>query len=419
MKETDLLGDVFQAYFDARKHKRNTNSQLAFEMDCEHNLLELYEEIRQRTYTPSRAVCFLVHHPVKREIFASQFRDRVVHHLLYNYLAPIFESRLIYDCYSCRKGKGTSFGIDRFEHHVRSCSDNYRKQAWVLKLDVKGYFMSINRHKLHTLVIAALEKYWMQRSDDGRRKGDNMDKETILYLLHQTIYRDPTSNCEVRGNRKDWNDLPPSKSLLRSPQGVGMPIGDLTSQLFSNVYMHELDVFVKRTLCCKHYGRYVDDFFIVHESKTYLKDLIPVIRDFLWDELGLTLHPNKIYLQECRKGTPFLGCVLKPYRRYAANRSIKSFNKAVNRMSETIKEQNSQNRPMDKQWLVQQRSVLNSYLGYLSGYKSRKIVFGRLIYSPILQYFNLPSDCRRVIMKKTETPPQTENRAANESDNVP
>jgi hypothetical protein len=416
MKDTDLLGDIFQAYFDARKYKRNTNSQLAFEMDCEHNLLELYEEIRQRTYVPSRAVCFLVYHPVKREIFASQFRDRVVHHLLYNYLAPIFELRLIYDCYSCRKGKGTSFGIDRFEHHIRSCSDNYRKQAWILKLDVRGYFMSIDRHKLYTLVVKTLNKYWKSRTDDGRKWGECMDKETILYLLHHIIFRDPASNCEVRGNKKDWNDLPPSKSLLRSPQGVGLPIGDLTSQLFSNIYMHELDVFIKETLRCKHYGRYVDDFFIVHESKAYLRDQIPVIRDFLWKELGLTLHPNKIYLQECRKGASFLGGIIKPYRRYAASRSIKSFSRAVDRISATIK---SQNEPMDKQWLVQQRSILNSYLGYLSGYKSHKIVFRRLIYSPVLQYFNLPSDCSRIIMKNVNLPPAVESCVANENDSVP
>jgi len=401
MKDTNLLGDVFQAYFDARRHKRNTNSQLAFEMDCEHNLMELYEEIKGRTYVPSRAVCFLVLHPVKREIFASQFRDRVVHHLLYNYLAPIFELRLIHDCYSCRKGKGTSFGINRFEHHIRSCSDNYRRQAWVLKLDIKGYFMSIDRQKLHTMVVKTLKKFWKSRSDDGRKWGERMDKETILYLLYQIIYRDPARNCEVRGNMKDWGDLPPSKSLLKSPEGVGLPIGDLTSQLFSNVYLHELDVFIKETLRCKHYGRYVDDFFIVHESKAFLRDQIPVIRDFLSQELGLTLHPNKIYLQECRKGAPFLGGIIKPYRRYAASRSIKSFSKAVGRMSATIKNQGNQTEePINKEWLIQQRSVLNSYLGYLAGYKSRKIVFKRLIHSPVLHYFNLPSDCSRVIMKK-------------------
>lgn len=402
MKNTDLLGDIFQAYFDARRHKRNTNSQLAFEMDCEHNLLELYEEIRQRTYVPSRAVCFLVHHPVKREIFASEFRDRVVHHLLYNYLAPIFELRLIYDCYSCRKGKGTSFGINRFEHHIRGCSGNYRKQAWILKLDIKGYFMSINRSKLHAMVVKTLKKFWKMTSDDGRKWGERMDKETILYLLYQIIYRDPAKNCEVRGNMKDWVDLPPSKSLLKSPQGVGLPIGDLTSQLFSNIYLHALDIFIKETLRCKHYGRYVDDFFIVHESKAFLRDQITVIRDFLWQELGLTLHPNKIYLQECRKGAPFLGSIIKPYRRYAASRSIKSFSKAVARMSATINQSNRTDELMDKEWIVQQRSVLNSYLGYLSGYKSRKIVFRRLIYSPVLQYFNLPSDCSRVIMKNVK-----------------
>jgi hypothetical protein len=182
--------------------------------------------------------------------------------------------------------------------------------------------------------------------------------------------------------------------------------------------MHELDVFVKETLRCKHYGRYVDDFFIIHESKAFLRDMIPVIRNFLWDKLGLTLHPNKIYLQECRKGASFLGGIIKPYRRYAASRSIKSFSRAVDRMSATIKKQDDQNGRMDKQWLVQQRSVLNSYLGYLSGYKSHKIVFRRLIYSPLLQYFNLPSDCSRVIMKKIKTPPAMESRIANEDDSV-
>lgn len=401
MKDADLLGDIFQAYFDARKHKRNTNSQLAFEMNCEHELLELYEEIRQRTYVPSRAVCFLVHHPVKREIFASQFRDRVVHHLLFNYLSPIFETRLIYDCYSCRKDKGTSFGINRFEHHIRSCSDNYRKQAWILKLDIKGYFMSINRHKLYVLVEKTLKKYWKSRSDDGRRWGERMDKDTILYLLNQIIYRDPAKTCEVRGDLTGWDDLPPSKSLLKSAPGVGLPIGDLTSQLFSNVYLHELDLFVKQTLRCKHYGRYVDDFFIVHESKAFLRDQIAVIRDFLEDKLDLTLHPKKVYLQECQKGALFLGGVIKPYRRYVANRSMNSFAKALNEISLDMKNrQSGTKKSINKVWLEQQRSVLNSYLGYFSGYKSRKLVFKRMIDSPILDYFNFPSDCSRVIMKK-------------------
>lgn len=401
MKNANLLGDIFQAYFDARKHKRNKNSQLAFEMDCEHNLMELYEEIKERTYTPSRAVCFLVLHPVKREIFASQFRDRVVHHLLYNYLAPIFELRLIYDCYSCRKGKGTSFGVNRFEHHIRSCSDNYSKEAWVLKLDIKGYFMSIDREKLHISITKTLRKLWKSKSEDGQKWSERMDKEVVLFLLDKIIHRDPAAGCEIRGKLSEWNDLPPSKSLLKSPPGVGLPIGDLTSQLFSNIYLHELDVFVKQTLQCKHYGRYVDDFFIVHESKAFLKNLIPVITEFLDQKLDLTLHPKKIYLQECRKGAPFLGAVVKPYRRYAVSRSMKNFNKTVGRMSAAIKYKSAKpDEPVDMQWLIKQRSVLNSYLGYFSAYKSRKLVFKRLIHSPVLYYFNLPSDCSRVILKK-------------------
>ncbi|MDR3119156.1 MAG: RNA-directed DNA polymerase, partial [Mediterranea sp.] len=375
-------------------------SQLAFEMNCEHNLVELYEEIKERTYAPSPAICFMVDHPVKREVFASQFRDRVIHHLLYNYLSPIFDLRMIYDCYSCRKGKGTSLGINRFEHHIRSCTDNYRQQAWVLKLDVKDFFMSINRHKLYVLVENTLNRHWKLHPDFDHKRNSGVDRDTLMYLLSRIIYWDPADGCNIRGKLSEWYGLPPSKSLLTTPPGVGLPIGDLTSQLFSNLYLHKLDVFVKHTLCCKHYGRYADDFFIVHPSKTFLRELVPLIRDFLSRDLELILHPKKIYLQECRKGAPFLGSVIKPYRRYAGNRSVKSFNKAVTRISEEIDRYRTANILPDVRWLEQQRSVLNSYLGYFANYKSRKIVTKRIMKSSLPEYFNIPSDCSRAIIRK-------------------
>jgi len=133
--------DLFQAYFDARKNKRNTINALAFEKHLEANLFALTNEIIEHKYTPKPSICFVVDKPVKREIFAADFRDRVVHHFIYNYVSLIFEKTFINDSYSCRKGKGTHYGIKRIDHFIRSCSQNYSKDCYILKLDIKGYFM--------------------------------------------------------------------------------------------------------------------------------------------------------------------------------------------------------------------------------------------------------------------------------------
>ena len=142
--ENKLLKDLFYAYYDARKNKRNTINQLKFELDFESSLINLSEEITARNYSPQRSICFMVHRPVKREIFAADFRDRVVHHLIYNYIAPVFEKTFINDAYSCRVGKGTHYGIKRIDHFIRSCSQNYQHDCYILKLDIKGYFTPLD-----------------------------------------------------------------------------------------------------------------------------------------------------------------------------------------------------------------------------------------------------------------------------------
>ena len=129
-----LLTDIFKAYYQARSNKRNTYSQVRFERNLSFNLFKLYTEVLERTYRPERSMCFIIKDPVQREVFAASFRDRIIHHYLYNQLEPIFEPAFIYDSYSCRKGKGTLFGIERLEHHIRSCSENYHKQCFALKL---------------------------------------------------------------------------------------------------------------------------------------------------------------------------------------------------------------------------------------------------------------------------------------------
>ncbi len=115
-------------------------------MNYESNLLALHDDIESRTYRIQKSICFINFKPVQREIFAAEFRDRVVHHLIYNYIAPIYEKGFIYDSYSCRKGKGTHFGINRIKKFIRSCSKNYTTDCYILKLDIKGYFMAMNKH---------------------------------------------------------------------------------------------------------------------------------------------------------------------------------------------------------------------------------------------------------------------------------
>jgi retron-type reverse transcriptase len=307
-----LLVDLFAAYYAARANKRNTYSQQRFERDLSFNLMGLYDEIVTRRYRVGRSICFIIDRPVKREVFAASFKDRIVHHLLYRYLMPVFDPMFIYDSYSCRVGKGTLLGIERMEHHIRSCSHNYTRPCWVLKLDIQGYFMSIERQRLYDIVAATLS-----------RKG--LDKEsafpTMDFLLRQVIFNDPTKGCFVKGNSADWSALPRAKSLFYARPGFGLPIGNLTSQLFSNIYLNEFDQFVKRELKVRHYGRYVDDFYLVDTSRQRLLAVIGPIRDFLRSVLSLTLHPRKIYLQCPEKGVPFLGTVLFPSRRYLSSRA--------------------------------------------------------------------------------------------------
>ena len=378
----ELLTDIFQAYFDARKHKRNTQSQLAFEMKLEHNLVTLYEQIINRTYRPSPCCCFITEYPVKREIFASSFRDRVIHHLLFNYIAPLFERRMIFDSYSCRVGKGTMLGIKRFEHHIRSCTDNYTRDAYILKLDLKGYFMSIDKARLYEIIQRTLNRCAAHPSGDGRTWDQRIDFGLVDFLLQAIMFRNPIKGCHVMGSKSDWDGLPPSKSLLFSQSGIGLPIGDLTSQLFSNIYLDVLDEYVKRKLGCRHYGRYVDDFYIVDPHRSYLKELIPHLRDFLAAELRLTLHPDKIVLMHYAKGASFLGAVVRPYRRYPVKRTTGMF-----RMTIRALERECLGGELTGERLTEMLSVINSYCGHLKCFKAYKILSGQFEKSPLKRYF--------------------------------
>lgn len=400
--EGHLLTDLFRAYFEARKNKRNTRGQLAFEMDLEHNLIELYEEIRHRTYRPEPCICFVVHRPVKREVFASQFRDRVVHHLLCSYLAPLFDKRMIFDSYSCRKKKGTKAGIERIEHHIRSCTDNYRRKAYILKMDLKGYFMSIDKKLLYDIITDDLARF-------ARKRDERMpDPGLTDFLLRSILFRDPTADCLMHGRPEEREGLPPSKSLFHSAPGTGLPIGDLTSQLFSNILLGRLDEYVKRTLGCRHYGRYVDDFYIVGRHRSWLLGLVPLLRMFLRDGLRLELHPHKTELQPCTRGICFLGACVKPHRRYPSKRTVRLMRERLAEVEGRCKDAKTPPPPHELERML---SVANSYCGYLRQFRAHRLaerLFGK---SPLKRFFRIEGDHRKMVLKKRFRRPRKPVRA--------
>ena len=319
-----LLDDLRQAYYDARRHKRNRPYQIWFERQSECNLRQLCDELYARTYQPKPSSCFIITDPKKREVFAAEFRDRIVHHLYYNYVHTLLERTFIHDSYSCIKGRGTHFGVKRLDRHIRSCSHNYQLPCFVLKMDIRGYFMHIDRNRLESILWQRLWQMHCHKVSKYRRATweEELDYDFLQYLTHLIVQVNPKEHCKIKGERSDWDDLPHDKSLFHTPAGCGLPIGNLTSQLFSNVYLNELDQYVKRTLHCRHYGRYVDDFYIVGNCRSELTGLIAPIRGFLSEKLGLQLHEGKTTIYPIERGVPFLGAFVKPYRNYVDNQTV-------------------------------------------------------------------------------------------------
>jgi len=383
-----LLLGLFEAYRDARKNKRAKRTQVAFEFDHEKKLMRLHKSIINRRYKPLQSTAFISTKPVIREVFAAHFQDRVVHHLIFKHLGPIFESLFIEDSYSCRKGKGTLYGVNRMFDFIDECSEHYSTDAYVLKLDIQGYFYSINKEILYTTIKKRLAE---------ERDSLAMDLETLDYLIKMTIFSEPTKNVKIYQDDKNWNKLPKSKSLFYAKEGYGLPVGNLTSQLFSNIYMHLFDDYVTKELGAKYYGRYVDDFVLVHKDKVYLLALVKKIRVFLKKNLHLALHPKKIYLQHFSKGLVFLGAYMKPYVKYVERRCKTSFYALVEQINMELQE----NVPSDDT-LQRMRSSVNSYLGTLihfSSFELRKKVlrgFDDIFY----HYFMLDKNLSKVVLKR-------------------
>lgn len=339
------LYDIIEAYFDCRKNKRRSPEAIAFEVNYEQNCIELLYEILSRTYKPEPSIAFVVNKPVKREIMAFTFKGRIIQHFIAIRLNPLFEVEFIEETTNCRAGKGTSYGIQLLQDSIKRVSDNYTSDCWILKLDIKSFFMSIYRKLLLNKLISFIkEKY----------KGNDID--TLIYLVEIVLMNDPTENCLYRSPKKAWYNLPVGKSLFTCCYGFGIAPGNLTSQIEANFFLNDFDHWAKSLT--PEYGRYVDDFYFVDKSREKLASFIPLVRSKL-QELGLTLHPKKIYLQHYSKGVKYIGAVLKKDRRYISNRTVGNFYSAIHRF----------NLLADRDGYIENHAAhfiasMNSYLGF-------------------------------------------------------
>ena len=287
---------LWRRYRQCRRNKRHTINALAFEINAEANLLALQEELRAHTYKPGRSICFITDGPKPREVFAADFRDRVVHHLLVSHQERVFEPIFIHDSYACRKGKGTLAASDRLMTFLRQETANGRRPAWAVKLDVANFFPSIHKATLHEILarkIAHPELRWLTR--------------TLLFHDSTTNYRFRSRDPRAHGPESRRYPVPPYKSLFGKQNLRGLAIGNLTSQFWANVYLNELDQFVKRGLKCRHYLRYVDDMVLLAPDREPLVRWCAAIEAFLAQRLKLVLRPEMGVPFSVRKGIDFIG----------------------------------------------------------------------------------------------------------------
>lgn len=303
--------ELVQAYLDCRRTKRNSVSALTFEANLERNLCRLNDDLQDGRYQPGKSICFVITRPKPREVWAAEFRDRIVHHLLYNRISSRFYAGFIADSCACIPGRGTLYGAKRLEAKIRSFTQNWSKPAHYLKLDLAGFFVSINKHVVRELLAKRIGGWWLQ-------------------LAERVLFHDPRQNFELRGDPALLTRVPAHKRLISQPAHLGLPIGNLSSQFFANVLLDALDQHIKHDLRCRHYVRYVDDMVLLHESPQWLNAARADIDAWLPQHLGLRLNPAKTILQPVDRGVDFVGQVIKPWHRSTRRRT---FNEALSRCS--------------------------------------------------------------------------------------
>ncbi|MCX6719771.1 MAG: RNA-directed DNA polymerase [Candidatus Staskawiczbacteria bacterium] len=326
MSEIFNYKKLYLAYLACRKTKRKTINALKFEYTLERNIFLLQKELETKNYKPGRSICFVVKNPSPREIFAAGFRDRVVHHLLVREIEKIGERKLIFDTFSCRKKKGTHLAVARQRKFIKIASSQAsRNDVFYLKLDISGFFMAIN----HDILYSLFEKLILKQNKPQQWKDD------ILWLAKVIIFHKPTENYIIKSPPVLFNLIPQRKSLFGAPANRGLPIGNYSSQFFANLYLNELDQFIKRNIECKYYVRYVDDFILLGKNKMVLAGLESKINQFLKNKLDLELNLSKTKFFPINRGVEFLGYFVKSDLTLVKNSVVSRFkNKLYNKEME-------------------------------------------------------------------------------------
>lgn len=274
--ETIATENLLNAWQDFKSGKQKKPDVLSFEWNLEANILALHRDLKYNRYKHQAYLGFHIQDPKHRHIHKACVRDRIVHHAVYRIVAPLFEETFITTSFSCRKNMGTHKGVLILKTMLNTVSRSNTRPCFALKCDVAKFFDSVD----HTI---------LKRIIGTRIK----DKEMIGLI--DTIVDSYES----------------SKSTLFEKKGL--PLGNLTSQLFANIYMNEFDQWIKHTLEIKHYARYTDDFVIISEDQNYLESLIPLMQNFLGRMLCLELHPKKVTIRKYKQGIDFLGYVVLPH----------------------------------------------------------------------------------------------------------
>lgn len=261
------LDNLLKAWKEFVRGKKSRQDVQEFEFNLMDNLIILYRDLVDKTYQHGAYQAFNVSDPKPRNIHKATVRDRLLHRALYRQLYPFFDKTFIFYSFSCRDNKGTHKALKFFQSFFYQTSKNNTKTCWVLKGDIKKFFANID----HQILIEILEKYILDQD--------------ILWLLKQVI------------------------GSFSIKHGIGLPLGNLTSQLLVNIYLNEFDQFVKHQLKAKYYIRYADDFVLLSSDRAWLEQQIPLIKDFLHQKLRLILHPQKIFIKTIASGVDFLGWV--------------------------------------------------------------------------------------------------------------
>ena len=342
--DSTRVSDFRDAYYVTRKNKRRSKDSVEFELHFERDVLRLIDDLECHTFEPS-SYTFIVRRPRPREVFACGMALRIIDHYIDERMRGHMERELTARTFNNRIGFGGMNAINTLISDIYDVSQGFTRDAWVIKMDLKGYFPNADQRVVY-----------QQLSDLVDRTYQGDDKDLLQYMLMRSVFSNPTKNCRRISPRSAWDDYPKEKSLFSKPDGIGGAIGRLLWQLAMNYYLNDVDHFMVDT-CGLHYLRFVDDMVIVTDNKEACLSLVPTIREMA-AEKGCTLHPKKFYCQHYTKGVEFLGSHIKMARVYVNNRTVRHAFERVHQFNRL--------RPTPRR-LESFLSSMNSYMGIFKG----------------------------------------------------